>query len=198
MDVSALHDLHEDLSEFLSEMTVSDLRRSVPGAAGDMGDLFIRLVDQNLSIVEAITNQPTPHDLRAAQPDRSSLGKVVDNYGYCGLEFHYRQTARLVERAFSSATDISRPLPVTSLRGGADVATLYEAQIADTVIHVWEVAHVLGLSYQPSPELAVRALRAAALRIARTPAPVDTMADAAQNSAFDRLLGLSGRSRHAS
>lgn len=198
MDVSALHNLHEDLSEFLSEMTVSDLLRPVPGAARDMGALYVRLIDQNLSVVEAITNQPTLPDLRAGQPSRSSLGKVVDIYGSCGLESQYRQTAGLTERAFSSATDVSRPLQVTGFQEGVDIATLYEAQIADTVIHIWDVAHVLGLSYQPSPELALRALRAAALRIARPPAPLNAVTDVDQNPTFDRLLVLSGRSTRTS
>lgn len=194
MDVSALHDLHEDLSEYLSEVTVSDLRRPAPAVIGDIGDLFLHILDQNLTSTEALTGRAASTFLR---PDRASLGAVVGNYGSCGLEARYRQTIRFLEDAFTTATDPSRLCEVRGLADPIDVASLYEQHIVDTVLHTWDIAHALGLGYRPTPALAQRALRAIAVHVARTSIPVGAATAADQNATFDRLIVLSGRGNTA-
>lgn len=197
MDVSTLHTVTGDLAEYLSEVTESDLRRPVSGSAGDLGDLYLRIVDDTLNTAEPITGQPTPI-LRANRPDRSSLGAVVDNYGGCGLESRYRQSARLMEDAFRTAPSVTtQPRHMPGVRDPADVGSRYETQITATVIHIWDVAHVLGLPYRPTPELAQRALRATALHIARPPMTVGgaqpLTEPATTADTFDRVLLLAGR-----
>lgn len=195
MDVSALRTLNEDLAEFLAEVTVSDLRRPGPPAIGDIGDLYLHIINQNLTITAAVTSQPAPVVHR---PDRASLGAVVDNYGNCGLEAPYRQTTHLLENAFTADTNPGRLRHVNGLIDLMDVASLYETQIGNTVLHTWDIAHALGLPYQPAPELAQRALRAIARHIMRPPTTADgaqpLLEPAPSANTFDRVLLLSGRS----
>jgi hypothetical protein len=147
-----LHTLTEDLASFLSEVTQGDLKCPVPSSSRDVGDLYLLLVDQNTSLATAITGEASPHGQWVGPMDRASLDAFVDPfYGGAGLEVGYRRTALLLENAFASVAEMSRLCRVKGVQQEVDVATLYEDQISNVVIHTWDIAQALGLPYQPPP-----------------------------------------------
>lgn len=162
IDVSLLHTLTEDLAGFLSEVTHGDLSRPIPGTTGDLADLYRHLLEQNIATATTVAGKPIsriPLDLDAR----------VDVYGGCGLESDYRRTARLMEDAFAATEAV-------------DAATLYDAQISNTVIRTWDVAEALGLHYRPDPAVTQRVLRSFATQTPPTAPDI-----------FDCVLTLSGR-----
>lgn len=165
--VSTLHVLTEDLAEFLSELTQSELKRPTSWANGDVGDLYLHLIDRNLSVTAAITGEAIPRGQWPDPMDRASLEDFLDPYYGGGLEAGYRRTARLMENAFAATTDDNVLLHPKGLAGEVDTETLYELQISDTVLHTWDIAQVLGLSYQPARNTTLRILRTMVLGAAR-------------------------------
>ena len=164
VDVAALHALTEELAAFLSEVSVGDLASPTP-VLGDLGDLYLHLTDQNLQVAEALMGRTIPHGERHAVKGRAALGRGADPDGGCGLEAGYRQTARLVERAFASPADGANGYELTSLEGAGavDLTTLYDIQVSRTVVHTWDIAQALGLPYRPSPSIVLRVLKTAVL-----------------------------------
>lgn len=151
MDVSTYHNLTEDLAGFLSEATQGDLRRPIPGTAGDLGDLYLCLIDQNVRTAAAITGQTLEGDDRLNLSRRTDFELAVDDYGSCGLEAGYRRSVRLVESALAA----SEGGEVCATEGGAnraDLARLFETLISDTVMHTWNLAQALGFSYSPASD----------------------------------------------
>ena len=179
MDVSTLHTLTDDLAGYLSEVTQSDLGRLTPEYSGDLGELYLHLLEQNLDVAAAVAGQAVSREDR---PDREALDAAVDLYGGCGLESGYRATACIMEDAFAAATDVRRRRQVKGFKGGIDVVTLYDSQISNTVIRTWDVAEVLGLPYRPEPAVTQKVLQTFALE--KLPHDADI---------FDCVLALSGR-----
>lgn len=195
-----LHTLTEDLASFLSEVTQSDLGCPIPGSARDVGDLYLHLVDQNISVATAIAGEAIPRGQWVRSMDRASLDACVDYYyGGAGLEVGYRRTAHLVENAFASVTDTNRLCRVKWSREEVDVATLYEEQIGNTVLYTWDIAQSLGLPYQPAPDVTQRILRTTVLRATQTPPTAipggnDTSSEGVDNAdVFACVLTLSRR-----
>jgi hypothetical protein len=167
MDVSTLHVLTEDLAGFLSELTRSELERPTSWANGDVGDLYLHLIDRNLSVTAAITGEEIPRGQWPDPTDRASLEDFLDPYYGGGLEAGYRRTARLMENAFASATDGNVLLHLKGLAGEVDIETLHELQISDTVLNTWDIAQVLGFSYRPARNITLRILQTMVLGAAR-------------------------------
>ncbi|WP_166352674.1 hypothetical protein [Phytoactinopolyspora limicola] len=199
MDVSILHTLTEDLAAFLSEVTQGDLRRPVPSTTGDVGDLYLHVIDQNVSVATAITGQAILRGTRHHPMDRASLGASVDYYGDCGLEAGYRQTAHLMENSFASTADSGLLYQPKGFPDAVELTTLYEVQISNAIIHTWDVAQALGLPYRPDPHISQRVLRAVVPWLAE-PLPGTLPGNAASSTAvtddadiFESILKLSGR-----
>lgn len=196
MEVSTLRMLTEDLAAYLSEVTIGELTRAVPGSHGDVGDLFLTLIDQNVSVATAITGLTVA---RNQWPnERAALGASIDIYGGIGLESAYRQTALLMQHAFAATTDEVLPGQADGFPEPA-IATLYEVQISSTVIHTWDLSQALGFTYVPARDVIRRALRSAVAQIARNK-PNGTRADTVLTSEnpndsemFDAMLILTGR-----
>lgn len=151
MDVSTFHTLTEDLAAFLSEATQGDLRRPIPGTTGDLGDLYLRLIDQNVSTAAAITGETLEGDHRLNPSSRADLEFAVDDSGSCGLEAGYRRSLRFVENALIASE--SGEICATEGRADrADLARLVETLISDTVMHTWNLAQALGFSYTPASD----------------------------------------------
>lgn len=176
IDVSTLHVLTEDLAALLSEVTQPDLSQLTPGYAGDLGELYVHLLEQNLDVAAAVAGRAIPLNQFLVTP-------AVDPHGGCGLESGYRATARITEDAFANATDVTRPRQVNGITDAVDVVTLYGAQISNTVIRTWDVAQVLGLPYRPDPAVTQQILQTFALQA--TPS--------GGSEIFDCVLALSGR-----
>ncbi|MFD6397115.1 hypothetical protein [Nocardia sp. NPDC060249] len=192
-----LHTLTEDLASFLSEVTHGDLGCRVAHGAGDIGDLYLRLIDQNVSVATATAGAAMPHGQSIGPMDRASLGVSVDiRYGDAGLDVGYRRTARLMENAFASVRDASRLVRTRGARGAVDIATLYEEQISSAVVHTWDIAQALGgLPYQPATDVTQRILRTTVLRMTQTSATPGQGEAADDAGAFACVLSLAGRVR---
>ncbi|MGQ4616903.1 maleylpyruvate isomerase family mycothiol-dependent enzyme [Nocardia sp. R7R-8] len=192
MDVSVLHSLTEDFAAFLSEVTHSDLSSPVPYSTCDIGDLYLHLVDQHHNLAAALGARPIPQP--PGPHDRQALDARVDPYGGVGLEAGYRRSAQLMENAFAATTDMSRRYQVPGFPAAADIATLYEEQIRNTVIHTWDIAQALGFSYQPACDVALRILRTTVLRA--TPQTDESTTETVDGTGvFASVLTLSGRRR---
>ncbi|MFD4407184.1 hypothetical protein ACFWPH_30900 [Nocardia sp. NPDC058499] len=195
-----LHALTEDLASYLSEVTQSDLKCPVPSSTRDVGDLYLHLVDQNISIATAITGEAISREQLLGPIDRASLDADVEYVsGGVGLDQGYRRTARLMEDAFTTVTDAGRRCRVQGFPGEIDVAALYEELLSLVVIHTWDTAHALGWSYQPAPDVTQRVLRTIIQRTTQTlstqPAvAADTWPEAIDGAdAFAAVLTLSQR-----
>lgn len=195
-----LHILTEDLAAFLSEVTQSDLECAVPCSAGDLGDLYLQLVQQNVDVATALTGEAALHERWVGPRDRAALDASVDPYyGGAALETGFRWAAGLVEDAFGSSTDPARLCRPKGAEASIDVATLYEEQIRSVVIHTWDVAQALGFPYRPAPDVTERILRSAPPRASEIP-PNPTMGIGGSGSgtlddvdAFARVLALANR-----
>jgi uncharacterized protein (TIGR03083 family) len=198
MDVSTLHTLTEDLAGFLSELTRSELTQPTSCAHRDIGDLYLHLIHRNLSVAAAVTGEVIQQGQRPDPMDRASIEDFLDQQYGGGLEAGYRRTARIMEDAFASATDVNRLCHVEDLSGELDTKTLYELQISDAVLHTWDVAQVLGLSYRPAPEVTLRILRTIVLGTEPTRQDDVVGGTAAvrqidDGDLFEGVLALSGR-----
>lgn len=164
---------------YLSEVTQGDLQRATAIPTRDVGDLYLHLLEQNLSIAAAVANNAPPPPGQGDTMTRETLPASVNLHGG-GLEEHYRRTARAVENAF-----ISVDITTWSCRAAGapiDIDTLYERQISDTILHTWDLAHAMELPYRPNAEIARRVLRTL-----QEPAPEDAEA------VWVSVLRLSGR-----
>lgn len=194
LDVSTLHTLAEELAALFSEVTVGDLQCPTHDAYGDLGDLYLHVLDQNLQVTAALTAGPIPRGEWPDPQDRASLGRSIDNFGGCGLEVGYRQTARLVEGAFASPADGAKRYELTGTLGAVNLTALFEVQVSNTVVHTWDIAEALGFPYRPSPKIAQRVLKAAVLAAA-DPLGTATAPSGATGEAdtFECALRLLGR-----
>ncbi len=200
MDVSVLHTLTEDLAAFLSEVTLGDLTCAVPCTAGDVGDLYLCLVDRSLTVATAITGDEITPGQWNGPTGRAALAASADGcHGGAGLEVGYRRAARLMENAFAAATATSRLARPQAPSAEADVAFLYEEQISSTVLHTWDIAQALDLPYRPAPDITQRMLRnAVLLRTTQPESSTGTWSTEIDNArAFDCMLTLSHRTNRS-
>lgn len=161
MDVSLLHTLTEDLATLLSEVTPGDLPQPAPDGSGDLGDLYLRLIAQNVRVAGVVTGPGTPGSEPPEPRGRAELSASPAGYGTCGLDTGYRRSARLLEAAFAAETDCDRLYEMPGLPGVVDLTTLYAVQVRTTIGHTWDVAEALGLPYRPFPRFPHRVLRGA-------------------------------------
>lgn len=165
MDVSLLHTLTEDLAALLSEVTSGDLLQPSPDGSGDLGDLYLRLIAQNVTVVGVVTGVVAGGGTSGrAFPEprgRAELRACPDGCGACGLDSGYRRSAHLLVAAFAEETDRARLYEMPGLFGGVDLTTLYAVQVRTTLSHIWDVAESLGLPYRPFIPFPRRVLRGA-------------------------------------
>lgn len=154
MDVSVLHAATECLAEYLSEVTQGDLGQSTPVPGRDIGDLYLHLIDRNITVTAALMPESAPS--QAGATSRSSLDASVNVYGG-GFEERYRRTALQVEDAFGSvsAADVRCRIDGVEMEAGA----MYDQQVSETVIHTWDLAHAMGLTFHPPLQVALRILK---------------------------------------
>ncbi|UGT54766.1 maleylpyruvate isomerase N-terminal domain-containing protein [Nocardia asteroides] len=167
MDVSVLHALTEDLAAFLSEVTQGDLRCPVPHFTGDLGDLYLHLVDSHLAVASAVLGDAAPPRKRYHQIDRESLDAGVEHYhGGAGLEAGYRVAARAMEEAFAATRDTRARFRLDGIPAPVGVEALFARQVEVIALRIRDVAQALGgLPYEPR-DAVVR-------RIPRSPTFVD-------------------------
>lgn len=157
MDVTTLHTATESLAETLSEVTQGDLRQPIPPHKWDIGDLYVRLVDQGLAIASGLA--PEPHSDARSRADtitRPALDVAANLYGG-GYEERYRRTAQLAEDAFTSVGDEHATYGI----GGVTLSARawYEKQVNETVLYTWDLARAMGFAYRPPAEVVFEVLR---------------------------------------
>ena len=190
MDTSTLRAATEELAAVLSEVTLGDLGRRTPRASRDVGDLYLHLVDQNIRVAAAIASETVSRSHRTDPMERTNLGASLNLDGG-GLEAEYRRTARLMENAFGSVTDVNRHCRMDDLHEDVEVGALYEMQVSASVVHTWDIGQALGFSYQPAPGVASRILRSMLSRPADMQRSIGGSSD--PSDVFWCVLRLSGR-----
>jgi uncharacterized protein (TIGR03086 family) len=190
MSIEILHTVAEEFASYLSAVTDDDLKQPTPCAGWSVGDLYEHVIEENGKFGHAVSGLPIPQGATA---------------GHGGLEDVYRESARYIEQAFAANEDPAQLREVAGVPGARRVAELLMMQIADTVIHTWDLTQGLGLEYEPRPEIAELVLRlmhmvpdeargeGKAFRDIPATADADAGADAERLSTLDRLLLLSGR-----
>jgi uncharacterized protein (TIGR03086 family) len=188
MSIAILHTLTEEFASYLPAVTDDDLKRPTPCVGWSVGDLYEHVVEENGKFGHAASGLPVPQGAMA---------------GNGGLEDVYRESARYLERSFAANEDPERLGEVAGVPGARRVAELLMMQIADTLIHTWDLTQGLGLGYEPRPEIAELVLRLMRMvpdeaygegkAFRDIPANANVDADAEQLSTLDRLLLLSGR-----
>ncbi|KZF09426.1 MAG: maleylpyruvate isomerase family mycothiol-dependent enzyme [Rhodococcus sp. (in: high G+C Gram-positive bacteria)] len=154
MDVSVLHTATECLAEYLSEVTQGDLGQSTPAPGRDIGDLYLYLIDRNITVAAAL--MPDSAQSQVGLTSRSALDASVNVYGG-GFEERYRRSALQMEDAFASVSDADVRCRIDGVE--IEAGAMYDQQVSETVIHTWDVAHALGLTFHPPLEVAHRILK---------------------------------------
>ncbi|MDZ7912899.1 MAG: maleylpyruvate isomerase family mycothiol-dependent enzyme, partial [Rhodococcus sp. (in: high G+C Gram-positive bacteria)] len=157
MDVNALHTATEILAEYLSEVTHGDLGQATPANSWDIGDLYIHLIEENISIARGLADEPVHKKVsKADKVTRSDLEAAAHLYGG-GYEERYRRTSRALENAFAAVADRESLHSIDGITRTAHA--WYDRQVNNTVIHTWDMTQAMGFTYHPSPDVALRVLR---------------------------------------
>jgi uncharacterized protein (TIGR03086 family) len=190
MSIEILHTVTGEFASYLSAVADDDLKQPTPCAGWSVGDLYEHVVGENGKFGHAASGRPVP---QAATAGRGAFEDV------------YRESARYMEQAFAANENPERLVELAGVPGARRVVELLMMQIADTVIHTWDLTQGLGREYEPRPEIAELVLRlmrmvpdeargeGKAFRDIPATADADTDTDAGQRGTLDRLLLLSGR-----
>lgn len=197
MNTVMLRTVTEELASYLSEVTDGDLSFPTPCTGWTIGDLYQHVVEENGTFGHAVSGLPVPRDAtveyRSGEELKSSrmLGE--------GFEVVYRASARYMESAFDRVDDPAQACQLEGVPGLCPVAEALKMQVADTLIHTWDLARSLGFPYSPQEDIAelvlrrMRALPAAARGEGKAFAEVRTSPEASQLTILDQLLLHSGR-----
>lgn len=158
----------EELASYLSEVTDGDLAAPTPCARWDIQDLYAHLLDTNASLAGTLGLRPEPPVARGACAPR---------------ELTYRDSARHAAEALARAGDAAEEL--------------FEAHLANTLIHTWDLAQATWFDFDPpGPEVIGIALR----YLHRLPAesrgpgkPFAAALDFPAAAPMDEVLFLAGR-----
>ena len=203
MNTAMLHAVTEDLASFLSEVTDGDLSLPTPCVEWTVGDLYRHVVEENGRFGHAVSGRPVPRHA-TAEHRNANVFELARSPGI-GYEEIYRASARYMESAFGEAEDARQPRQVEGVPGARPISELLEMQIADTLIHTWDLAKSIDLEYAPQPEIAERVLRlmqmvpavaygeGKAFAAIRPDTDVVAAAGTDRLTTLDRLLLLSGR-----
>jgi uncharacterized protein (TIGR03086 family) len=197
MNSATLHAVTEDLASFLSEVTDGDLSFPTPCAGWTVGDLYRHIIEENGKFGRAVSGRPVPAPATAAYRDSEEFAPFRSQG--TGYEEIYRASAGYMESAFDEIDDPRQQRQVEGVPGPRPVAELLGMQIADTLIHTWDLARSIDLEYVPRPDVAelvlgrMQAVPAMARGEGRPFAAIRETGDAEGLSVLDRLLLLSGR-----
>lgn len=197
MNISTLHTVTEEFASILSEVTDGDLKQPTPCAGWTVGDLCWHVVRENANFGHGVSGMPVPFTATAEALDAEENVSARSLGG--GYDTVYRASARYMEEAFAGIENTAQTRQVHGLPGERQVAELYEMQIADTLIHTWDLARSVEFDYTPEPEIARLVLE----RMSRLPdaargegrpfGAARTPSDTAGAGTLERIISLSGR-----
>lgn len=197
MNTAILHTVTEEFAAYLSEVTDGDLGLATPCAGWTVVDLYRHVVEENAEFGHAVSGLPVPAGAKSGHRDTDEMLPSRCMGG--GFDEIYRTSARYMEQGFDAIEDPGQLRQVAGVPGERRVADLLEMQIADTLIHTWDLAQAIGFDYEPRPEIArlvlqrMGAIPDAARGDGKAFGHAQTVADAERLSTLDRLLLLSGR-----
>ncbi|MEV0201175.1 TIGR03086 family metal-binding protein [Nonomuraea sp. NPDC050691] len=183
-----LRELHRRALELaggaIAQVTSVDLDRPTPCAEWTLGELLLHMVSENRGFAAAAAGRP-------AVWDSGDLGD--DPFGA------FQDSAAAVVTAFSAPDVHDRQVEIREF-GVFPGRAAIGMHMIDCLVHGWDVAASIDVSYRPDPEL-VAAGMAVAARVPDTPksrgpgAAFDTRVPVPGDAPdFQRLLGLLGRS----
>jgi uncharacterized protein (TIGR03086 family) len=197
MNIVTMHVVTEDFASHLSEVTDGDLKQPTPCAGWTVGDLYRHVVEENTKFGHSVSGIPVPF---AATTDfRDAAGNVPALRMGGGFDEIYRESARYMEHGFAAIDDPEQLRQVAGVPGERQVAELFEMQIADTLIHTWDLARAVEIDYTPRPEIAdlvlrrMRSVPEAARGEGKPFGAARVVPDTEELTTLDRLLLLSGR-----
>jgi uncharacterized protein (TIGR03086 family) len=187
MTVDVVRSLHRralaEAGSFVGRVSTGDLGRPTPCAGWDLGQLLAHVVGQNLGFTAAVTDRSAAKSAYAPESfDQARWTASVDG----------------LVAAFAGAADDDRILEIElHPTERLPLEFVISAQLLDTVVHTWDVASALDLTYTPSPQM-VTPILAMAERIPdgdnRTgPDAAFARALQAPEGDWGRLLALLGR-----
>jgi uncharacterized protein (TIGR03086 family) len=197
MNTATLHAVTEDLASFLSEITDGDLSFPTPCTGWTVGDLYRHLIEENGRFGYGVSGKPIPFNAKAEYRDSDEF-EPSRSQG-TGYEEIYRTSAGYMESAFDEVDDAQQAREVEGVPGARPIAQLLGMQIADTLIHTWDLARSIDLEFVPRPEIAdfvlerMRELPPVARGAGKPFGEAREAADAEKLSTLDQLLLLSGR-----
>jgi uncharacterized protein (TIGR03086 family) len=135
----------------IDRVTPSDLARSTPCAAWDLGALLAHMIGQNHGFAAAVRG-----------PDAAPLTAFAPRPPGNDPAAAWHASADHIADAFARA-DLDRPvlLAEVSAEHRFPAATAIGFQLLDTVVHGWDVATALGVPFHPDEELVAATLRIA-------------------------------------
>lgn len=174
MKLELLEAVTEEFASHLSEVTDGDLVTPTPCARWAIGDLYAHMLDANARLAEALGPDPDP-DAGAAPPASHHAGAPRESI--------YRDSARHAADALA--------------RVGEAGEELFESQVANTLIHTWDLAQATQLEFdQPSPhaiDIALRYLQRLPAECRGQGKPFAAIGDFPAAAPMDEVLFLSGR-----
>ncbi|MEV0144906.1 MULTISPECIES: TIGR03086 family metal-binding protein [unclassified Nonomuraea] len=171
----------------IAQVTDVDLDRPTPCAEWNLGELLRHMVSENHGFAANVAGSPAQGAVRPG----GDLGD--DPFGA------YHDSAAAVTAAFAAPDVYERQAEIPEF-GVFPARIAISMHLVDVLVHGWDVAMSIDVSYRPDDELVASALTTASLwpDTSKTRGPgaafdsrVPVAADA---PAFQRLLGLLGRS----
>lgn len=138
-------------------MTHGDLRQPTPFNSWDIGDLYVHLIDQSVTIAVGLARRTNNDGFsRTDTITRQALEVSANLYGG-GYEERYRRIAALAEDAFASVDEKDREYII----GGVALSARawYDKHVDETVVHTWDLAQAMGFAYQPPVDMVFEVLR---------------------------------------
>ncbi|HZZ47437.1 MAG TPA: TIGR03086 family metal-binding protein [Pseudonocardia sp.] len=152
IDLRSLHSRSLDVvTPLLTPVTGDQLGHSTPCADWTLRQLLEHMIGQNYGFASAV-DSPADVPLAAFAP-RPLTGSVVTDW---------EESARNIRTAFADA-DLRRAvlLPEVSAEQRIPTGLVVGFHLLDTVVHAWDVATTLGVTFEPDAELVAATLRIA-------------------------------------
>jgi uncharacterized protein (TIGR03086 family) len=167
-----------------------------PCQGWSIADLVEHVVSENRSFAAALpagasSNTPSSPD---APPGEALVFSASDSSAW---QRCYRQSAEFMAQRFGGVDDAEVAVQVAGVAGERPVREIYQLQVADTLIHTWDLATAAGVDFIADPtvvDLALRVMRHVPEQARGSGKPFGPAIGAAAGSTgLDELLRLSGR-----
>jgi uncharacterized protein (TIGR03086 family) len=193
MNADVLERATRDFAAVLAAVDDGQAGLPTPCAGWSVADLIDHVIAENGAFARALPSQASP------ATDEASGSIAADSESW---ERSYRQSAQYLVQRFAGVEDDEARVRVAGVAGERPVRALYQMQVADTLIHTWDLAAAAGLDFDADPtvlDLALIAMRQVPEQARGAGKPFGPAREgAADSSGLEELLRLSGRDPHRS